>query len=110
MAAVVPTFAPDLADPIQLHGDVHLVSGTVDTDGGDYAAGGFVVNTLFGVDEVLSVLVGHGDAAGITGRYVQSTGKLFVYDEDNTDGDEAEHAAAAISASFPVIVVGRKAR
>lgn len=109
MAAVVVGFnSHSKRNPIHLGGDTYQVVGEITTDGGDYASGGFALTaSLFGLDYIDAVLVGHSSSAGITGRYVQSTGKVLVYDEDNTSGVEAEYAAAAISASFPVIVTGR---
>lgn len=111
MAAVVAGFSSQSqANPLPIRGDVHVAVGEVTTDGGDYAAGGFeLAASLFDLDTIDHIQVGHSSAAGVTARFVKSTGKLFVWDEDNASGIEAEHAAAAISASFPVTVWGRKA-
>ena len=95
-------------NPIHVSGDVRIVAGEITTSG-TYETNGFAITAaLFGLDDIDAVIVGHSSSAGITGRYVQSAGKILVWDEDNTSGIEAELAnGATLTSSFPVLVVGR---
>jgi hypothetical protein len=111
MATATFTFLSEVPEnPVHLRGDLHQVYGALVFDGGDYVSGGIAVpDATVLLDEILHIEVGHARAsAGVTAAYIPTTGKLFVWDEDNTSGIEAEYAAAAISATFPVVVTGRK--
>lgn len=111
MAAVALTYNLDQADRIHLGGNAWLVSGTVTTDTGDYAAGGFALNaTNLGVDSIDRVIVGKSTLATVHAYWVKSTQKVFVLEDDAISGIPAEHATGAMDAqTIPFIAVVRKA-
>jgi hypothetical protein len=116
MAAAALTYNLDQPDLIHLEGDDYLVTGTITTDTGDYAAGGLaIVPSTFGLDTYETFILGPSSIATIHTYFIPGAsyilGKIKLFKEDGTTGIEAEHAASALTAqTWPFIAIGRKAK
>jgi hypothetical protein len=109
MAAVV--FTTNVAKRRHLSGDYWLLTGWINTDTGDDAAGGqaYAVTQLDATTIERLVLFGTS-VVRTHATWIKSTGKIAFFKEDGTSGIEAAVGAAALDAqTVPFLAVIRKA-
>lgn len=86
-------------------GRLRVWVGTITFDS-SYVTGGEPIDAAqFGMSNIVALIVGSADEAGISARWDQANSKLILMDEDNTSGIEAQFASTGDASAVVVTVL-----